>query len=62
MRLEMFTAEQVEIFIALEVGEANDHFVGIEGRSDLGDAIRKFPDEEFLFVGITFGELFDRAA
>ena len=45
LRLEALAAEQPRVFVGLEVGQPDDHRLGIEGRRDRADAFGQLLDE-----------------
>ena len=58
----MLAAEKVLVLVALEITEAHDHLVRIEGRCDLGDAIAETLHEEGLLVLVAMDQVTDLSA
>ena len=61
LRLEELTAQELLVFVGLEVREAHDDVVGVEGGPDHGDALGQFLDVVLDFIVERAGEFGDLA-
>ena len=55
-RLVGAAADQVGVFVGLEVAQPHDHILGIERGGDHGDALGELVDEELRLVVVAGGQ------
>ena len=61
MRLERSAADQIRIFVGLEIAHADNHVLRIKCRSDRRDSFGELVDEILGFVSITLSQPLDLA-
>ena len=59
MRLVGFAADEIGVFVRLEIAQPQDDVLRIEGGGDHRDALRQLVDEELRLVRVAGGEPLD---